>query len=63
MLMSNRYVVLGTFIDLDDDVVLGYFDRLEYARQFRDNLLNKKCVNTDYEALEYVHIYKLKGVE
>lgn len=63
MFMSNGYVVLGTFINLDDDVVLGYFDRLKYARQFRDNLLNKKCVNTDYEALEYVHIYKLKGVE
>ena len=30
--MQNQYVVIGTFEEVNDDIILGYFDTLEEAQ-------------------------------
>lgn len=60
MTMVGQYVVIGTFVNSDDDIVLGYFDTLKDAKQFESELESDDY--GDYCDLEFTHIYKLSEV-
>lgn len=63
--MQNQYVVIGTFKGVNDDIILGYFDTLEEAQQYEQELDRniKNCdVDSAYGQIDMVNIYQLKGV-
>mgnify|MGYP004458232653 CR=1 FL=1 len=64
--MHNQYVVIGTFKGVNDDVILGYFDTLQEAQQYEQELDRniKNCdVDSAYGQIDMVNVYQLKGVE
>ena len=64
--MQNQYVVIGTFREVNDDIILGYFDTLEESQQYEQELdMNiKNCdVDSAYGQIDMVNIYQLKGVD
>ena len=64
--MQNQYVVIGTFRGVNDDIILGYFDTLEEAQQYEQELDRniKNCdVDSAYGQIDMVNIYQLKGVD
>ena len=64
--MQNQYVVIGTFREVNDDIILGYFDTLEEAQQYEQELDRniKNCdVDSTYGQIDMVNIYQLKGVD
>lgn len=64
--MQNQYVVIGTFRGVNDDIILGYFDTLEKAQQYEQELEKIKMVcdwDSAYGQIERTNIYQLKGVE
>ena len=63
--MQNQYVVIGTFREVNDDIILGYFDTLEEAQQYEQELDRniKNCdADSAYGQIDMVNIYQLKGV-
>ena len=65
MAMNGQYVVIGTFRGVNDDIILGYFDTIEEAQQYEQELdMNiKNCdVDSAYGQIDMVNIYQLKGV-
>lgn len=52
--MIGQYIVVGTFVNSDDDIVLGYFDTLDEAKEFESEFKS--------EDLEFTNIYKLSEV-
>lgn len=63
--MHNQYVVIGTFKGVNDDIILGYFDTLQKAHKYEQELdTNRKCCKSDsaYGQIDMVNIYQLKGV-
>ena len=63
--MQNQYVVIGTFRGVNDDIILGYFDTIEEAQQYEQELDRniKNCdVDSAYGQIDMVNIYQLKGV-
>ena len=63
--MQNQYVVIGTFREVNDDIILGYFDTLEEAQQYEQELDRniKNCdVDSAYGQIDMVNVYQLKGV-
>ena len=63
--MQNQYVVIGTFREVNDDIILGYFDTLEEAQQYEQELYRniKNCdADSAYGQIDMVNIYQLKGV-
>ena len=63
--MQNQYVVIGTFREVNDDIILGYFDTIEEAQQYEQELDRniKNCdVDSAYGQIDMVNIYQLKGV-
>ena len=64
--MQNQYVVIGTFRGVNDDIILGYFDTLEEAQQYEQELDRniKNCdVDSAYGQIDMINIYQLKGVD
>lgn len=64
--MQNQYVVIGTFRGVNDDIILGYFDTIEEAQQYEQELDRniKNCdVDSAYGQIDMVSIYQLKGVD
>lgn len=64
--MHNQYVVIGTFKGVNHDVILGYFDTLEEAKQYDQELETNKMTgyaDSIYGQIERTNIYQLKGVE
>lgn len=64
--MQNQYVVIGTFREVNDDIILGYFDTLEEAQQYEQELDRniKNCdVDSAYGQIDMVNTYQLKGVD
>lgn len=64
--MQNQYVVIGTFREVNDDIILGYFDTLEEAQQYEQELDRniKNCdADSAYGQIDMVNIYQLKGVD
>ena len=60
--MQNQYVVIGTFREVNDDIILGYFDTLEEAQQYEQELDRniKNCdVDSAYGQIDMVNIYQL----
>lgn len=55
MSMIGQYVVIGTFVNSDDDIILGYFDTLDEAKEFESGF--------ESEDLEFTNIYQLGGVQ
>lgn len=65
MAMNGQYVVIGTFKGVNDDIILGYFDTIEEAQQYEQELDRniKNCdVDSAYGQIDMVNIYQLKGV-
>lgn len=63
--MQNQYIVIGTFRGVNDDIILGYFDTLEEAQQYEQELDRniKNCdVDSAYGQIDMVNVYQLKGV-
>ena len=63
--MNGQYVVIGTFRGVNDDVILGYFDTLQEAQKYEQELdMNRKCCKFDsaYGQIDMVNVYQLKGV-
>ena len=63
--MQNQYVVIGTFREVNGDIVLGYFETLEEAQQYEQELDRniKNCdVDSAYGQIDMVNVYQLKGV-
>lgn len=62
--MNNQYVVIGSFVGLNYDVILDYFDTLEEAEKYEQKLsYNKKfAIDSVYNQIENTSIYQLKGV-
>lgn len=63
--MNGQYVVIGTFKGINDDVILGYFDTLQEAHRYEQELdMNRKCCKFDsaYGQIDMVNVYQLKGV-
>ena len=63
--MHNQYVVIGTFKRVNDDIILGYFDTIEEAQQYEQELDRniKNCdVDSAYGQIDMVNVYQLKGV-
>lgn len=63
--MNGQYVVIGTFRGVNDDIILGYFDTIEKAQQYEQELDRniKNCdVDSAYGQIDMVNIYQLKGV-
>lgn len=63
--MQNQYVVIGTFKGVNDDIILGYFDTIEEAQQYEQELDRniKNCdVDSAYGQIDMVNVYQLKGV-
>ena len=63
--MNNQYVVIGTFKGVNDDIILGYFDTIEEAQQYEQELDRniKNCdVDSAYGQIDMVNVYQLKGV-
>ena len=63
--MQNQYVVIGTFKGVNDDIILGYFDTIEEAQQYEQELdRNIKNCNVDsaYGQIDMFNVYQLKGV-
>ena len=63
--MQNQYVVIGTFRGVNDDIILGYFDTIEEAQQYEQELDRniKNCdVDSAYGQIDMVNVYQLKGV-
>ena len=66
MAMNGQYVVIGTFRGVNDDIILGYFDTIEEAQQYEQELDRniKNCdVDSAYGQIDMVNIYQLKGVD
>ena len=64
--MENKYVVIGTFRVFNHDIILGYFNALEEAEQYKQKLENYKITgyaDSLYNQIEEINIYQLKGVE
>lgn len=64
--MKNQYVVIGTFKEFNHDIILGYFDTLEEAKQYDQELETNKMTgyaDSIYGQIERTNIYQLKGVE
>lgn len=64
--MKNQYVVIGTFKEFNHDIILGYFDTLEEAKQYDQELETNKMTgyaDSVYSQIERTNIYQLKGVE
>lgn len=64
--MKNQYVVIGTFKGFNHDIILGYFDTLEEAKQYDQELETNKMTgyaDSIYGQIERTNIYQLKGVE
>ncbi len=64
--MKNQYVVIGTFMKFNHDIILGYFDTLEEANQYDQELETNKMTgyaDSIYGQIERTNIYQLKGVE
>ena len=62
--MENKYVVIGIFKGFSHDVILGYFDTLEEAKQYNQKLENYKItsdVDSMYKQIEEISIIQLKG--
>lgn len=50
---------------INDDVILGYFDTLQEAHKYEQELdMNRKCCKFDsaYGQIDMVNVYQLKGV-
>ena len=63
--MNGQYVVIGTFKGVNDDIILGYFDTIEEAQQYEQELDRniKNCdVDSAYGQIDMVNVYQLKGV-
>ena len=63
--MHNQYVVIGTFKGINDDVILGYFDTLQEAHKYEQELdMNIRNCKFDsaYGQIDMVNVYQLKGV-
>ena len=63
--MNGQYVVIGTFRGVNDDIILGYFDTLEEAQQYEQELDRniKNCdADSAYGQIDMVNVYQLKGV-
>ena len=63
--MQNQYVVIGTFRGVNDDIILGYFDTIEEAQQYEQELDRniKNCdADSAYGQIDMVNVYQLKGV-
>ena len=66
MAMNGQYVVIGTFRGVNDDIILGYFDTIEEAQKYEQELDRniKNCdVDSAYGQIDMVNIYQLKGVD
>lgn len=64
--MHNQYVVIWTFKELYEDIILEYFDTLEEAQQYTQWLEKNKVtcyVDSVYGQIERTNIYQLKGVD
>lgn len=64
--MQNQYVVIGTFKEVYEDIILEYFDTLEEAQQYTQWLEENKAtcyVDSVYGQIERTNIYQLKGVD
>ena len=65
MAMNGQFVVIGTFKGVNDDIILGYFDTLQEAHKYEQELdRNIKNCNVDsaYGQIDMVNVYQLKGV-
>ena len=65
MAMNGQYIVIGTFKGVNDDIILGYFDTIEEAQQYEQELYRniKNCdADSAYGQIDMVNIYQLKGV-
>ena len=65
MAMNNQYIVIGTFKGVNDNIILGYFDTLQEAHKYEQELDRniKNCdVDSAYGQIDMVNVYQLKGV-
>lgn len=63
--MHNQYVVIGTFKGVNHDIILGYFDTLQEAQQYEQELDTNKMTgyaDSIYGQIDMVNVYQLKGV-
>lgn len=63
--INNQYAVIASFREVNTDAILGYFDTLEEAKKYEQELLhNKTLANVDsgYSQIKNTSIYQLKGV-
>lgn len=63
--MNNQYVVIASPKGLNHDIILGYFDTLERAKECEQEFLYDKglCnVDSSYNQIGNINIYQLKGV-
>lgn len=63
--MNNQYVVIGTFKGVNDDIILGYFDTLQEAHQYQQELdwNRSNCkIDSAYGQIDMVKCISIKGV-
>lgn len=63
--INNQYAVVASFKELNTDAILGYFDTLEEAKKYEQELLHNKTscnIDSSYNQIENIRIYQLKGV-
>lgn len=62
---NNQYVVVASFRGLNTDAILDYFDTLEEAKKYEQELLHNKTlcnIDSGYNQIKNTSIYQLKGV-
>lgn len=65
IVINNQYAVVASFKELNTDTILGYFDTLEEAKKYEQELLRNKTscnIDSSYNQIENISIYQLKGV-
>lgn len=63
--INNQYAVIASFREVNTDAILGYFDTLEEAKKYEQELLHNKAlanVDSGYSQIKNTSIYQLKGV-
>ena len=63
--INNQYAVIASFRELNTDAILGYFDTLEEAKKYEQELLHNKTlcnIDSGYNQIKSTSIYQLKGI-
>lgn len=63
--INNQYAVVASFKELNTDAILGYFDTLEEAKKYEQELLRNKAscnIDSGYNQIKNTSIYQLEGV-